>query len=79
MTREYKREGVCNLFMMFEPLVGWRHVEVTDQRTQIDYAQQIKYLVDECYPQAKKIQLAQDNLNTHMFSLSLQGISTSRS
>ncbi|WP_414543669.1 hypothetical protein [Nostoc sp. CCY0012] len=39
---EYQREGVCNLFMMFEPLVGWRHVEVTDQRTQIDYAQQIK-------------------------------------
>ena len=63
---EYQREGVCNLFMMFEPLVGWRHVEVTDQRTQIDYAQQIKYLVDECYPQAKKIQLAQDNLNTHV-------------
>ena len=63
---EYQREGVCNLFMMFEPLVGWRHVEVTDQRTQIDYARQIKYLVDECYPQAKKIQLAQDNLNTHI-------------
>ncbi|QSV70789.1 MAG: IS630 family transposase [Aphanizomenon flos-aquae KM1D3_PB] len=63
---EYKREGVCNIFMMFEPLVGWRHAEVTDQRTQIDYAQQIKYLVDECYPHAKKIQLAQDNLNTHV-------------
>jgi hypothetical protein len=63
---EYQREGVCNLFMMFEPLVGWRHVEVTDQRTQIDYAQQIKYLVDECYPQAQKIQLVQDNLNTHI-------------
>jgi len=63
---EYKREGVCNLFMMFEPLTGWRHVEVTDQRTQIDYAQQIKYLVDERYPQAKKIRLAQDNLNTHV-------------
>ncbi|MCG6136814.1 MAG: IS630 family transposase [Nostoc sp. LLA-1] len=63
---EYQREGVCNLFMMFEPLVGWRHVEVTDQRTQIDYAQQIKYLVDECYPHAQKIQLAQDNLNTHV-------------
>jgi len=65
---EYKREGVCNLFMMFEPLTGWRHVEVTDQRTQIDYAQRIKYLVDERYPQAKKIRLAQDNLNTHVKS-----------
>jgi hypothetical protein len=52
--------------MMFEPLVGWRHVEVTAQRTQIDYAQQIKYLVDECYPQAQKIQLVQDNINTHI-------------
>jgi hypothetical protein len=52
--------------MFFEPLTGWRHVEVTDQRTQIDYAQQMKYLVDERYPQAKKITIVQDNLNTHM-------------
>lgn len=65
---EYQREGVCNLFMMFEPLVGWRHVEVTDHRTQIDYAQQIKYLVDQRYPYAIKIRLAQDNLNTHVKS-----------
>lgn len=63
---EYQREGVCNLFMMFEPLVGWRHVEVTDHRTQIDYAHQIKYLVDQRYPHAIKIRLAQDNLNTHV-------------
>jgi hypothetical protein len=63
---EYQREGVCNLFMMFEPLVGWRHVEVTDQRTQIDYAHQIKYLVDQRYPHANKIRVAQDNLNTHV-------------
>jgi len=48
------------------PLVGWRHVEVTDRRTQIDYAQQMKYLVDDRYPQAKKIRLVQDNLNTHI-------------
>lgn len=63
---EYKREGVCNLFMFFEPLAGWRHVEVTDRRTQIDYAQQMKYLVDERYPHAQKIRLVQDNLNTHI-------------
>jgi hypothetical protein len=63
---EYQRLGVSNLFMFFEPLTGWRHVEVTDQRTQIDYAQQMKYLVDERYPQAKKITIVQDNLNTHM-------------
>ncbi len=52
--------------MFFEPLTGWRHVEVTDQRTQIDYAQQMKYLVDERYPQAQKIKIVQDNLNTHI-------------
>ena len=52
--------------MFFEPLTGWRHVEVTNQRTQIDYAQQMKYLVDERYPQAQKIKIVQDNLNTHI-------------
>jgi len=54
--------------MFFEPLTGWRHIEVTDQRTQIDYAQQMKYLVDERYPQAQKIKIVQDNLNTHIGS-----------
>jgi hypothetical protein len=63
---EYQREGVCNLFMFFEPFTGWRHVEVTDQRTSMDYAQQMKYLVDERHPEAKKIYLVQDNLNTHV-------------
>jgi transposase len=63
---EYQREGVCNLFMFFEPLTGSRHVEVTHQRTSIDYAQQMKYLVDERHPQAKKIRVVQDNLNTHV-------------
>ncbi|NEQ63360.1 MAG: IS630 family transposase, partial [Moorea sp. SIO4A1] len=60
------REGVCNQIMFFEPLIGWRHVEVTDQRTQIDYAQQMKYLVDQRYLQAQKIRIVQDNLNTHI-------------
>ncbi len=63
---EYQREGVCNLFMFFEPLTSTRHVEVTDQRTSIDYAQPMKYLVDERHPQAKKIRVVQDNLNTHV-------------
>jgi transposase len=63
---EYQREGVCNLFMFFEPLTGGRHVEVTDQRTSIDYAQQMKYLVDQRHPQAQKIRVVQDNLNTHV-------------
>jgi hypothetical protein len=63
---QYQREGVCNLFMFFEPLKSWRHVEVTEQRTCVDYARQMKYLVDECYPQAQKIRVVQDNLNTHV-------------
>jgi len=65
---EYERQGVCNLFMFFEPLTGWRHVEVTDQRTQVDYAHQLKYLADKRYASAKKIRLTQDNLNTHVKS-----------
>lgn len=63
---QYQRNGVANLFMFFEPLTGWRHVEVTDQRTAIDYAHQMKYLVDERYPQANKIGVIQDQLNTHV-------------
>jgi transposase len=62
---EYDRQGCCNLFMFFEPLAAWRHVEVTDQRTMIDYAHCMKYLVDERYPDAKVIRVVQDNLNTH--------------
>jgi hypothetical protein len=63
---EYSRKGVCNLFMFFEPFTGTRHVEVTDQRTSIDYAHQMKYLVDQRHPQAQKIRVVQDNLNTHV-------------
>lgn len=63
---QYQRNGVANLFIFFEPLTGWRHVEVTDQRTAIDYAHQMKYLVDERYPQADKIGVIQDQLNTHV-------------
>ena len=62
---QYERNGVSNLFMFFEPLASWRHVEVTDHRTAIDYAQQMKYLVDERYPDAIKITVIQDQLNTH--------------
>ncbi len=63
---QYERNGVCNLFMMFEPLAPWRHVEVTDQRTAIDYAVQMKSLVDEYYPDAIKITVVHDQLNTHV-------------
>ena len=63
---QYERQGVCNLFMFFEPLTSWRHVEVTERRTAIDYAIQMKYLVDERYPEAAKITVIHDQLNTHV-------------
>jgi len=65
IDHEYKRNGTANLFMMFAPLEGWRHVQVTDRRTALDYAQMLKELSDTHFPQATKIVLVQDNLNTH--------------
>jgi hypothetical protein len=62
---EYHRNGVVNLFMMFEPLQARRHVKVTDQRTRKDFAECIRELVDVQYPEAEKIVLVLDNLNTH--------------
>jgi hypothetical protein len=62
---EYQRNGTANLFMVFAPLEGWRHVKVTDRRTSIDYAHMLKEIADKYFPQAEKIVLVQDNLNTH--------------
>jgi DDE superfamily endonuclease len=62
---EYEREGVVNRFLCCEPLHGQRWVTVTDQRTKVDWAQQIKNLVDVRYPAAERIVLVMDNLNTH--------------
>ncbi len=62
---EYERNGVANLFMMFAPLEGWRHVKVTDRHAAIDYAQVLKDLSDTHFPDAEKIILVQDNLSTH--------------
>jgi hypothetical protein len=62
---EYERKGTANLFMLFAPLEGWRHVEVTDRRTAIDYAKILKDLSDTHFQRADKIVLVQDNLNTH--------------
>ena len=61
---EYERCGVSNLFMLFAPLEGWRRVEVTERRTKVDWAELIKSLVDEDYPD-KRVVLVMDNLNTH--------------
>src|ERR1700757_4136210 len=62
---EYQRNGTANLFMMFAPLEGWRHIEITDRRTAIDYAHALEALSDTHFKDAKKIILVQDNLNTH--------------
>jgi transposase len=65
---EYVRNGTANLFMMVEPLGGWRQVNVTARRTKADFAKQIRELVDVHYPNAEKITLVMDNLNTHRLS-----------
>ena len=62
---EYQRQGVSNLFMLFAPLEGWRRVEVTERRTKTDWAQVVRKLVDEDYPDKDRIVLVMDNLNTH--------------
>lgn len=62
---EYKREGTANIFMTVEPLRAWRHLEVTEQRGKLDFAEQMKQLVDVHYPEAECIRLVVDNLNTH--------------
>ncbi len=62
---EYERKGTCNLFMMCEPLRGWRHVKVTERRTRREWAWCVKDLVDVHFPRARKIVLVEDNLNTH--------------
>lgn len=62
---EYERNGTANIFMLFAPLEGWRHAKVTERHTAIDYAHVLKDLADIHFPQAPKIILVNDNLNTH--------------
>jgi len=62
---EYIRNGTCSIFAFIEPLGGKHHVSVREHRTAVDWAEEIKYLVDEMYPDAEKIILVMDNLNTH--------------
>jgi uncharacterized small protein (DUF1192 family) len=62
---EYQRNGTRNLFLFLEPQGGWRHVAVTERRTMQDFAHQMRWLVDEAYPEAEVVRLVLDNLNTH--------------
>lgn len=63
---EYVRQGTADLFVMVEPLVGWRHVAVTAQRPRADFAECLRYLVEERYPTVASVRLVVDNLNTHV-------------
>ena len=65
---QYRRNGTGNVFTTVEPLAGWRHVEVTERRTAVDFAHQMKWLVDEAYPDAKVVRVVLDNLNIHSFA-----------
>lgn len=62
---EYERQGVVNIFLVGEPLRGWRQVRVSERRTRIDWAHCVKELVDVHYPGAERIVLVMDQLNTH--------------
>ena len=62
---EYVRNGVCNLFLAVEPLRGWAKVRVTARRTALDFAEQLRQLITEDFPEADQIVLVTDNLNTH--------------
>ena len=62
---EYQRNGVANIFMFTEPLAGWRKVSVREKKTRVDWAEEIRRLLDEDYPDAELVILVCDNLNTH--------------
>jgi transposase len=62
---EYERNGTASVFLFVDPLRGWRRVEATERRTRVDWARQVRRLVDQDYPGAQKITLVMDNLNTH--------------
>lgn len=62
---EYKREGVANLFMIAEPLLGRRHVKVTERRTAVDFAEVLRWVVEDLHPTAERVVLVTDNLNVH--------------
>lgn len=65
---EYVRKGTCSIFIFTEPLAGWRYVEAFEHRTKIDWANRVKWVLDSQYPNAEKVVLVMDNLNTHVIS-----------
>lgn len=71
---EYARNGVANIFMANEPLRGKRYIKIKSSKTKKDWAYFIKHIADRLYPEAAKIRLVMDNLNTHLMRLSESGI-----
>jgi hypothetical protein len=65
---EYERHGTCNLFIAFDPTQGWRDVQVTERRTKRDWAHYMRDLVDRRFPNAERITVVLDNLNTHTYT-----------
>lgn len=65
---EYVRKGTCSIFVYCEPLTGWGYAHVRERRTKVDWAKEIRWLLDDVYPQAEKVRLVSDNLNTHVIS-----------
>ena len=65
---EYERMGTATVFLFTEPLTGWRTLDVCQQRTAVDWAHQSKHLLDACYPNADKVDVVCDNLNTHQIA-----------
>ena len=65
---DYARKGTCSIFLFTEPLASWRHTTVSEHRTKIDWAHQVRELLDVHYPNAIKVLLVMDNLNTHTIS-----------
>jgi len=68
VDNEYDRKGTCSIFMFTEPLGGWRHAKALEHRTKVDWAGEIKWLIDTQYTNVEKIVLVMDNLNTHVIS-----------
>jgi len=68
IDNEYKREGTCSIFIFTEPLAGWRYAEAFEHRTKKDWAHRVKWVLDNQYPDAEKVVLVMDNLNTHVIS-----------
>ena len=68
VDNEYRRAGTCSIFMFTEPLAGWRYAQALERRTKTDWAHRVQWILDNQHPDAEKVILVMDNLNTHVVS-----------